>query len=509
MLKTHFWVNLLTISSLGFWLFLKSETFHWYLTDENIYYLLARNLGFATLPYRDFFYANPPFLLILLKISGFLFHWQVAGLRIIPIGAVLVSSWSIHRLLKRQIGLLLAIPLWIFLFSYISLRASTHATGINVTLMFIFLAYLFVREGRTTWGAVAFSLGLLTKFYSITALPALLLGVFLVGGPDRKKKILVFAGIVGVSQILLAVFGTLLGGKAFWEMNLWYHLAKPESASNDFVAVFSRLFDRNVMSFLVFLLCLAFGGGSLLALKRQGKPLRPPSEIRAWFWVGGVNFLTVLLFLAIQKRVFDFYFLLFLPSIIFLLGGILWFGTQIEWGEDLRKRFALHGGLLAISGFLLLQPILPMNWRVMMRDPQSSPVAYWDHERRNLDELVEWGKKLDFPPGTTVFGDSATTPLFVLGTDFKIALNEADTNSMRFRAGYPPPEEFIQRLEESRVNMLMVRTSLRADGKETLNGMFLIQEFGEYLKKEFQPAASLEMNDRTKVYLLARKPVNE
>ncbi|MCA9439583.1 MAG: hypothetical protein KC964_02165, partial [Candidatus Omnitrophica bacterium] len=94
MLKTHFWVNLLTISSLGFWLFLKSETFHWYLTDENIYYLLARNLGFATLPYRDFFYANPPFLLILLKISGFLFHWQVAGLRIIPIGAVLVSSWS-------------------------------------------------------------------------------------------------------------------------------------------------------------------------------------------------------------------------------------------------------------------------------------------------------------------------------------------------------------------------------------------------------------------------------
>ena len=165
--------------------------------------------------------------------------------------------------------------------------------------------------------------------------------------------------------------------------------------------------------------------------------------------------------------------------------------------------------MLGLSAVLLAQPILPFEWRVFMRDRSTDPVSYWDHERRHLDTLVEWARELNLPPGTTVCGDSATAPILALAADFRIALGEADTNVMRFRAGLPSPEAFILRLEEQEVDTLLVRTSPRSGGKEGLNGIFILPEFQTYMKGSFRTRATLEVDSHTKVYLLARKPRNE
>ena len=454
------------------YLFLKSKCFHWYLTDENIYYYLARDLSVGNLPYRDFFYANPPLLLPLLKVSGLLLNGGIFGLRLVPLLATFLAGLGLYLLMRTFIGRIAVIPLWVYWGSYDALRASTHATGINLTLMFVVWAFFLASRGRWVAVAVSVSLGLWTKTYAIVALPGVLAALWLFNRRAGKGTVLRALVVVVSSLVLLALLGSAIGGNAFWEMNLFYHLNKPLGSSGTY-DTFHRVFGRNSgTGYVLLLACIVALVGILSrALRRirakghlsrwEGNRLFPRHPL-ALMATGFIHILTVFLFLIFQNRLFDFYFLLFLPGLGLLLGGLLGAargrGVAKSGGRDSWVLCILPGALTLL---ILAQPLLPSEKRLFLK----GPVSYWEHEARTIDRLSQLKDIVSHPEGATLCGDSSTAPLLATLAGIHLAGGEADTNSMRFRAGYPKPEDFIQKLEEHKVGWLLMRVARSESGR--------------------------------------------
>jgi hypothetical protein len=79
------------------------------------------------------------------------------------------------------------------------------------------------------------------------------------------------------------------------------------------------------------------------------------------------------------------------------------------------------------------------------------------------------------PAAATLFGDSNTVPLVALLSERRLALDEADTNAMRF-ATVTPPEAFIARLERAPPFLVLA-------GED--RGVFLIPEFVDWTARGY------------------------
>jgi hypothetical protein len=512
--------------SLAAHLIVKAPCLHWYLSDENIYYYMAHEIGWGHWPYQDFFYANPPLLLVLLKASGVLFGWTVYGLRIVPVGSLILGGILVYLATRKSLGILCLIPVWVYWWSHDALRASTHATGISETLLFIMGAYALAFRGAAIGSALFLALGLWTKTYAITAMPGLFLAIWLATDRDKRKGALAkFAVILSGSVILLVLLGTWVGGRAFWDMNLFYHLAKEPGEESSSV-VFYQVIHRNQGSLYLFGLVtlLAAGMGFLghhrslarteedtshgldhLLFKLLGRPL--PAIHGRFLRVGLIHFLTVFFFLIAQGRIFDFYLLLFLPALSFGLAGLL--GIMRVSLESLSEGSSpplwvrlFPGGCLALALVLLAQPMIPRQQRLFLREY----VSYWDHEGRTLDILEQWKDQVQ-GPDSILSGDSGTAPLVALLAGTRLALGEADTNQMRFLGGFPPPAEFIRRLEESKVDFLVSRVKRAPKNRFYPRGMFSIKEFSDYAGAKFHPKSQIRIDNETDLILLSRKAV--
>ncbi|MCG3199996.1 MAG: hypothetical protein GHCLOJNM_04525 [bacterium] len=483
---------------------LKSRAFHWYISDENIYYYLARDLSIDRLPYRDFFYANPPLLLFLLKIGGSLSEWSAYGLRMVPFLAHVGGALFLFLSLRRALWTLAILPVWLYLWSFDAVRASTHSTGIAETLLFVMGALLAATRGAGAWSGAMLGLALLTKTYAVSALPGVALAIWLFS-ENKRGAIARFASVLVGMLVLCALLGTLVGGKAYWDMNLFYHLTK-DADEADPAETFRMVAVRNQAT--LFILALSAVVGSFGVLSARGgreknsfpdaQLPRPTFEFLA---VGGTLFLCVLAFLGMQQRVFDFYFLLFLPGVGYLCAGFLIPAASLASSGGGPRIHAVAGGMLMLSLLLLAQPMIPGKWRLFLREQ----VTYWEHEGRHVDVLREWVPVIG-GPNATLSGDSGAAPTLALLSGARLALGEADTNYMRFQGGFPSAEEFIRRLEEARVEWLVVRGRPGKNNRWNPRGLFSLKEFNVYALERFDRVAMLKLDRVNELMLLRRKP---
>ena len=502
------------LACLTIYLFLKSKCFHWYISDENIYYYMAWDLGGSHLPYRDFFYANPPLLLLPLKLGGVLSGWGVAGLRAVPILCHILSGYAIFRILLPRLKHWVWVPLCLCWLSYDSLRASTHATGISESLAFMGIALLLAYRNKPALAGLFLGLGLWTKTYAITGLPGLLVTLWLIE-PDRMKALRSAGWCTGVTLlmvVLLVGFGTCVGGKAFWDMNVFYHLSKQPTEAG-VAPVFGQVLVRNQGSLYVLMItALLWLAGVLLnpekkqaSLQPSPPPQEPHQDLRPeWRFiiVGSVHFISVLFFLVLQRRIFDFYLLLFLPALGLLAGGFLgmaiekWEKPQQETGKPARCRTWFIGYSILCLIFLA-HPMIPRHYRLFMREL----VTYWQHEERNADELEKWRDTLS-GENVVLAGDSGTAPLVALLSRQRLALGEADTNQMRFQGEYPSASVFIQELKDSGVHWLVVRGRRTSRGRFIAGGMFSLPEFKAYAQTGFSQVDRVLLEGDTEVRLM-------
>ncbi len=431
-------------------LWLKKFGLHYTATgDENAYFYMARLMAEGKLFYRDFFFAHPPLQLLLLALVYSLVGFNFVILKLTAALPVLVGSAFIyHQLWRKGRGMAAVFFLGTFLFNYELLKITTHPFGLNLTACFLMLSLYFFLEERPL------PCGLFWGFASITGFYALPWGMvpfvyFALHPPSHKHASAGSAEergsttglpvglhrqcrLASVSAFLggfLLIFGLtnlafgLLFGEAYLTPVFFYHFLKPRGAEL-VVDIIIRVVRRNVLLFfLPFLYIWA-----------------PKSKRKNAVLIAGLIYL---IFLVSLNPLFTQYFMLPLPY-------LTWIGAVALSGWIGRVKRAPLRPVVTIVAIIVLAAFGADNVR-----------RYLIHEGGTDFRNVEYCRRFILKNTTEddlLFGHVTTVPLLALLTGRDIALNEVDTNHMRFKAGLPPFGEVAQRLkEEPRLKFFIIQ----------------------------------------------------
>jgi len=91
-----------------------------------------------------------------------------------------------------------------------------------------------------------------------------------------------------------------------------------------------------------------------------------------------------------------------------------------------------------------------------------APTEYLWHESVAFDAPRDAAAyvRASTPPGATLFGDSYLAPLVALMSERRLALDEADTNPMRFASGITPARGLVERMERQPPLMVLADASI-------------------------------------------------
>lgn len=328
-----------------FFLVLKSFSFHWETGDENVYFYMAwATADHGALPYRDYFFAHPPLHLLPGIILFALFGFGPFTARLIPVGATITGAVFLFLLARKHMGRVAAVAtVLLYLTTFSLLRASTHWTGINLSVMSVIIGLWAFYKERPLSSGVFMALGVCTGAY---VLPGAMMAGLLALLRSRKDGLRYLAGFASVWGLINLVC-LIIGGGQFIDGVYRYHVAKPDAPGAAW-KMSVRVFTDNFALFLGVLF------GPLLAwldkfLRREEQPAEKPEEkkkkkkgeeppsgfLALWLWlrrillqdgdkslarVGGLWALGYVIFIAMLARVFPFYFLLLFPAMA-LAGG--------------------------------------------------------------------------------------------------------------------------------------------------------------------------------------------
>ncbi len=211
-------------------------------SDENIYFYNATLMAQGYLPYRDFFFAHPPLHLL----PGYLlfatvgFHLTAAKL----LGAVAAATSGIcvYLIALRAGGRLAAVVASVlFLFSYDTLRASSHWTGINWAVAWGSAGLLAAFRGRPGLAGVLLALGATTGIYVIPQAFMVAALLAIIDWKQARQLLAAFAVVfAGINAVALAC-----GGTAFLDGVYRYHLLKTPTAGLDLLGQSWKLLFHN------------------------------------------------------------------------------------------------------------------------------------------------------------------------------------------------------------------------------------------------------------------------
>ena len=399
------------------------------LSDENIYFYMGRLVAEGYVPYRDFFYSGPPLLPYVLAIPGLLAPKTFLAYKIVPLlgsaamvgvyAATLQRAWGRPGALAGALALLLSASF---------LRATSHATGINLAMLGVWASALLLLQRRPAWSGVAFTLGVGSKLLACTAAPALVVLVLWTAPPGGRKRVLVRWGI-GAAAMAGAVFlpFLILAPQGFYHGMVQYHflkVARPERSAEIWAGVLSSntwLLGAAVVAVVL-----------VLVLRKARDPLALSLLLYAVFHIG---------FLLAQKRMWSFYFDPVVP-VLAALAGFAWFAAERAIASP-RRRWALR----AVALLLLAWPAT-----AHVLDDLDHEGRYLRVARPMADYLRETAA-----PGATLFGDSASAPLVALLSGVPVAAREVDTNVMRFTSGASDLSTVLDSAKADQLTYLIVR----------------------------------------------------
>ncbi|RLG16257.1 hypothetical protein DRN62_03920 [Nanoarchaeota archaeon] len=264
-------------------------------SDENIYFNMAKNMAEKGLvPYRDFFYAHPPFHLLLLFALFKLFGPNMYLGKLLPLLSVLVSSFllsEIYSLFFKRRKPYLSL---LFFFSPQALSFGTVGYGMWPPLMLSLLSIYFFLKKKPLLSALSLIFACFFRYLFLLYFP-ILITLFREKKKELREFILYFL-LFSSSFLLLS----LIFGQKFLSQTILYHLKSKMGAYQNPI-FYSRYLTMNLpllfISFLFFLLS---------------------KERRLVFYL---PFLLDAFLLAIFKVGFAHYFLISLPFYLFILAS--------------------------------------------------------------------------------------------------------------------------------------------------------------------------------------------
>jgi hypothetical protein len=506
-------------------LVLKMFAINPYAGDEHIYTYQAQLVSEGVTPYEEFAMAHPPLQSlvtgILLKIIGYDFTF----VRLLPILWCLAAGCLLALMVRRELGSVAAVmAAALYLLAYEPIRASSHATGVNMTLALLLGAFLAYRTQRIAVCAGLCVAAVFTRLYAAPGVMALVVWALVA---DRRQGLRLIAWGAGLGALAFVAFGIWTGFGEMIHNMLRYHAQKtpmkPESLAN----MKDNVLFHNALQALMFLLGgLALFAALVRSYNRVEGARSGWQRFRAAITSAGLGLPllaagTAVLFLLVlinMDRVWMYYFV---PSFPFaaIVGGWLvsrWLGTAAAL---LRARGKLakagidkpallgYGALLAALaiGFALspmLEARLSYYKKAMRKDPARRVHTYqwqpgmlpdflndlvratvWSdertigetytgfsyllwHESRVFDIAEEMVEQIERRTNDDeeIFGDSGTVPLLALLADRRIAGNEVDTNIQRYRSGNADPDELIERIDSPQTKLIILRQRFGVSG---------------------------------------------
>ena len=230
--------------------------------DGDVYLYMINQISRGIFPYKDFFIADPPGLLIFLSgIKIFLGQNWLMYQAIPSILEAINASLIYYLLRKQQITLSWLAPI-LYLFSFTVLSTSDYLTGVQLTIFFTLVAVVFMELKRGIAAGIFWSLAMLTKMYAFPAFAGACLYFWLT---ERKLfwKMVLSAFVTGIVVVLPFFF---LAPKNFFDYVIKHNLNRP--VGNSKATVFGFF-----LSYEWFLILLSLAGSFLKNSRKYVLPL--------------------------------------------------------------------------------------------------------------------------------------------------------------------------------------------------------------------------------------------
>lgn len=408
--------------------------------DGNAYFYMAKTILDGNLPYRDFFFADPPTLILFLTPFYLLFKNNLLILQALPIVLECINALLIYLLLRRWKNPFAFLTPAFYLFSFSILATSDYLTGVQLTIFLSLLAILLYEKGRSFWSGFVFTLSFLTKLYALPAFIGFGIFIFL-----EKNYRAFFKFVLGTTVAFFLVLGPFLLISFRQTVNclLVHHLHRPAGLNK--IEVFTFFLKREW-----FLLVLAIAG--IFVYKRK-------------FLL--VPFVSTLSFLLVFRDLYYVYLSYLLPFlIIFAL-------LAVERLSELKEGRNLILAILVFYSFFM----------VFSFSKYKQTFFFWGRFL-NANEMVEYVKTL--PSDFGIYGSHEVAPLIALLSNRSLFDNQIDTNVQVFASGAQDLKLVSQKAVNRGVYLVSRITDFPEYGIKDFGyeGFFAKELFEKYCKRQ-------------------------
>ena len=381
--------KIIVLTSIVFFLFWKFSLLTFRFGDSNAYFYMASHFFEGLLPYRDYFLADPPAMIILLALIKSLTGKHLIFLQATPFLFEASGAWLIYQILKKENCHFSFLAPAIYLFSFSVLATSDFVTGVQLVNFFSMLAIFFFQKKSFKLSGFFWAIAILTKLYAVFLFLGFILFLFI--KKNFSLLLALFVGFVSAILIILLPFFYLAPSAVFTDLVL-HHFHRP--AGNSALTVFSFFFQKEWL-----LILLAFSG--LFFSKK---------------WLFGASFLALFIFLLFFQDLYYTYFGALIPFLAIL---------AIFFVEFLFQNPNWRGILVVIGGFYLFFLIFGAK----TYQDQHLPFGQFS----NAPEIAAYFDKLD--DSENIYGSHEVAPLVALLANKKLLNNYIDTNPQTFGSG--------------------------------------------------------------------------
>jgi len=174
--------------------------------DGNEYVYMASLLWKGILPYRDYFFVDPPGLILLLSIFHFFYYKAPILFQLVPVILEIFNVAMLFLYLKKTNNLFYFFAPILYLFSFTVLSTSDYITGVQLVICFSWLAILFGEYKKYFTSGICWGLALCTKLYAIPLIVGWLISVYFQNKQDKKRVIVSLLGLSAVCTVILLPF---------------------------------------------------------------------------------------------------------------------------------------------------------------------------------------------------------------------------------------------------------------------------------------------------------------